>query len=322
MQQSSHLRVVEPGGQIRDVPLAPGVTTIGESSDNHVMLVGGNIASRHAQLLCDARSCRLVDLGSSSGTRVNGRAVPPNLARRLQPGDVIEIGDYRLHYEGAGDLMDSRSSPAPQVLPLANEVREVPRMSSKYRQQRVVLWIIGAMGVVAAVGLVALLAWIFFFNPRAKDNAPTPTPVVAEATSTVVAMATDTPAPLSPTATLPPPVTASATATEPLPTLTPTETVQTPESTVVAEAVTATPVPTEALPIATATPIPTWPPTAVVIAPTWTPVPIVATATPSPWGMVNAATANVTERAEQSVPGHHTGFLRAIRALAGPKRDL
>ena len=207
MQQTAHLRLVEPGGQVREIPLAPGVTTIGESTDNHIVLAGPKIASRHVQLLCDAQGCRLVDLGSASGTLVNGRAVPPNLARRLQPGDMIEIGDYQLYYEFASDLTDDQlSSAAPQDTLPVGEKLEVPRMRGRYRRQRVVLWVIGAMGVVAAVGLVALMAWIFFFSPRARgttiDLTPVP-PTVAVATSTAVAEqdATDTPAPASPTAT-------------------------------------------------------------------------------------------------------------------------
>lgn len=304
MQESAQLRLVESDGQVRDIPLAPGVTTIGESRDNHIVLTGPRVASRHAQLLCDARSCRLVDLGSSSGTSVNGRLVSPNLARRLQPGDVIEIGDYRLHYEEAGEpqsrrlseRLGERISPAPLDLRPASDTREVPSMSGRYRSQRVFLWIIGAMGVIAAVGLVAILAWVFFFAPRQGAD-PTPLPTIQAATPTVMALATDTPAPPSPTATLVAPATATSTATIPLPSS--TTGALTPATTMVAEAATATPAPTDTStsiptvqPTQTSTFIPTRFPTATILfPPTWTPM--APTATPSPWGMVNASTANV-----------------------------
>ena len=155
-------------------------------------------------------------------------------------------------------------------------------MSNRHRQQRLMLWIIGALGIVAAIGLVAVLAWVLLLGPG-KSATPTPSPTVP-----IVSQATDTPSAPSPTVTT---ITqASATATKPLPL--PTRTKVVAESTAIIAAPTVTPMPTQ-----TSTFVPTYIPT--VISPTWTPVvpptwtPVVPPPTPSPWAMVNTSSANV-----------------------------
>src|SRR4051812_1138477 len=49
------------------------------------------MAIRHAELRLDAGRVMLRDLGSETGTRLNGQ--PLTRERALQPGDVIRLGD-------------------------------------------------------------------------------------------------------------------------------------------------------------------------------------------------------------------------------------
>lgn len=67
-------------------------SSIGRSSQNDVYLTGDTTVSRqHAKILEQDGRFRLVDLGSKSGTRVNGRLVREPVL--LEPDDEIQFGD-------------------------------------------------------------------------------------------------------------------------------------------------------------------------------------------------------------------------------------
>jgi ABC-type multidrug transport system ATPase subunit len=61
------------------------------------------VARQHAELLWTGGKHVLRDLGSAHGTWVNGR--PVGSGRALVPGDVVQIGTFRLTYDG--DSLDS-----------------------------------------------------------------------------------------------------------------------------------------------------------------------------------------------------------------------
>ncbi|MGQ9516063.1 MAG: FHA domain-containing protein [Anaerolineae bacterium] len=279
VQNHPRLRIVGAGGEIREFVLPVGVTSIGHAEDNDLIVPGPNVAAHHAQILCDPRGCRLTDLGSAFGTRVNGRGISPNIARRLRPGDVIEIGSYRMHYEGPAAGYERNGRSITGLSPKPVHEKEGQAMSPSQRQG-ILFWIVGVLGVLVALGILGIAAWLLFLKPQ---PAATPPPAAATATPTLVALATDTPVPPSPTPTLAPP---TATPTKPLPT--PTTQVlasATPAATVVVVP-TATPAP-PVLPTATPTAVPTR-----IIYPTPTFTPYIPP-TPSPWGVINRATANV-----------------------------
>ncbi|MFQ5946622.1 MAG: VWA domain-containing protein, partial [Anaerolineae bacterium] len=58
----------------------------------------GRMAPVHARVWYEQGEYRIQDLGSASGTKVNGRAVPEAV---LEDGDTIEIGDTRLSFKHA-----------------------------------------------------------------------------------------------------------------------------------------------------------------------------------------------------------------------------
>ena len=66
-------------------PLTAGVTTIGRSSDNDVVVPDDPVSRRHAQIRWDGARFVLEDLGSRNGTFVNGR--------RLDGPHVLRHGD-------------------------------------------------------------------------------------------------------------------------------------------------------------------------------------------------------------------------------------
>lgn len=78
-----------------DVELVSTVTTLGRGADNDVQLVDGGISRRHAEIRVEADGVHVVDVGSTNGTTVNGRAVQRSL---LHDGDTVLLGRTTLTF--------------------------------------------------------------------------------------------------------------------------------------------------------------------------------------------------------------------------------
>lgn len=66
--------------------------TVGRAAGNDFVIDDERVSRRHAMLDCDGGEWRVCDLGSTNGTRVNGRQV---IRARLVDGDELEIGGRR-----------------------------------------------------------------------------------------------------------------------------------------------------------------------------------------------------------------------------------
>ncbi|MBI5294756.1 MAG: FHA domain-containing protein [Chloroflexi bacterium] len=89
-----HLRSVKPQEQR---PLI-----LGRSSSADVSLASPSVSRRHAMLQPSQPEWQLLDLGSKNGTFLNGKRLKqPELLRR---GDIIQIGPFRMVYEGQGQV--------------------------------------------------------------------------------------------------------------------------------------------------------------------------------------------------------------------------
>jgi pSer/pThr/pTyr-binding forkhead associated (FHA) protein len=88
-------RVVPVGTAIEAGPVP---TTIGRSDDNVVVLDGDDYASNHhARIESGLDGTWLIDLGSTNGTYVNAERIEGR--RRLQAGDLVQVGDTELRFE-------------------------------------------------------------------------------------------------------------------------------------------------------------------------------------------------------------------------------
>jgi hypothetical protein len=81
----------------RRVPIAPGGSVIGRSTDADIVVAAHEVSRRHAQILPDRDGWTLTDLDSTNGVRLNGR--PIGVPTRLQDGDVIELGAVEILFE-------------------------------------------------------------------------------------------------------------------------------------------------------------------------------------------------------------------------------
>jgi hypothetical protein len=79
----------------RTLPLDQPLMNIGRRKDNQIILDDLSVSRSHAQLRLRFGKYVLYDLGSHSGTLVNGRRIQECV---LQPGDVITLGAVQLIY--------------------------------------------------------------------------------------------------------------------------------------------------------------------------------------------------------------------------------
>jgi len=79
----------------RNFPLDRPLIDIGRRLDNHLLLEDPHVSRKHAQLKVRNGRFILVDLDSTSGTRVNGKLIKEHV---LRPGDVIAIAGIEMIY--------------------------------------------------------------------------------------------------------------------------------------------------------------------------------------------------------------------------------
>jgi VWFA-related protein len=79
-----------------EYPLAALTNAIGVGQENHVVLTGIGISKQHAQITVLDKKYELIDLGSETGTYVNGVRVTQ---RFLRNRDVLRVGDVELVFE-------------------------------------------------------------------------------------------------------------------------------------------------------------------------------------------------------------------------------
>ncbi|HLY35678.1 MAG TPA: DUF3662 and FHA domain-containing protein [Candidatus Limnocylindria bacterium] len=80
----------------RRMVVGPAGATIGRSRQCDVVLSDPNVSRRHAEVRPRGGSWVLSDLGSTNGSRVNGRTI--ERTEVLKPGDEIELGSTALEF--------------------------------------------------------------------------------------------------------------------------------------------------------------------------------------------------------------------------------
>jgi hypothetical protein len=74
------------------------VLTIGRDKSNSMILEDSRVSRSHARIEWNEQqcTCEYIDLGSSCGSKLNGKAVQ---RAKLQPGDVLELGQSTLIFQ-------------------------------------------------------------------------------------------------------------------------------------------------------------------------------------------------------------------------------
>jgi len=89
------LRMLNGPGKDRVFTMRSTVTTIGRGTDNDLVLESTDVSRHHARVECNGGQWRIVDLGSTNGTKVNGQPVRDVV---LRVGDRIEFGTLQLEF--------------------------------------------------------------------------------------------------------------------------------------------------------------------------------------------------------------------------------
>lgn len=97
---------------IQHIPLDRPILNLGRQRDNHIIINDPTVSRHHAQLRLRFRQYVLFDLGSVSGTIVNGCKIQEAV---LQSGDVITLGSSKLIYiedNSSTDIATDRMPPS------------------------------------------------------------------------------------------------------------------------------------------------------------------------------------------------------------------
>jgi hypothetical protein len=77
--------------------VGPGGATLGRSRQCDIVLSDPNVSRQHAEIRPRGGSWVMTDLGSTNGSRINGR--PVEGSEVVRPGDEIELGSTALRFE-------------------------------------------------------------------------------------------------------------------------------------------------------------------------------------------------------------------------------
>jgi len=173
-----------------EYPLERERMTIGRAEDASISVNHNSVSRLHCEVhaLGDGRY-EIVDKGSSNGVRVNAVELKRSI---IEAGDVIELGDVRFKFVGAGQVFVPGPNESQQLTAISDREAELadPRRKG---------WGGYALPIVGAglVGALIILAFVWVLRSRASSDTPpggniTTTPdtdqaIVAEAKRTCTA---------------------------------------------------------------------------------------------------------------------------------------
>ncbi len=106
------LVIEDDAGTRTVVPFTAEEITLGRAAEGVTWrLTDRNVSRRHARLTRVSGAVYLEDLGSLTGTWLNGERITGR--RRVRPGDLVEIGDYDLVVAEEGQEAAGPGTPPP-----------------------------------------------------------------------------------------------------------------------------------------------------------------------------------------------------------------
>ncbi len=123
--------VHKPGGGPRSKPIGDALL-IGRGDHCDLVLDDDTVSNDHLEVTCRGSTYLVADLGSRNGTLLNGSVL--DKPTRLSPGDVLQVGPFRLE----ADLPKTVRTRPRKAIPvsLTEEEREVARaLVALYREE-------------------------------------------------------------------------------------------------------------------------------------------------------------------------------------------
>jgi hypothetical protein len=128
-----NLVIEDEAGTRSIVPFAADAIVVGRGDDVTYRLGDRNVSRRHARFVRQNGAVFVEDLGSLTGTRVNGERL--SARRKLRDGDLVQIGDYDLALLADGQAVAPGAPPPlppgpPRPDPNAPTARDVPAVEA------------------------------------------------------------------------------------------------------------------------------------------------------------------------------------------------
>ncbi len=148
-----------------EYPLERERMTIGRAEDSSISVNHNSVSRLHCEVhaLGDGRY-EIVDKGSSNGVRVNAVELKRSI---IEAGDVIELGDVRFKFVGAGQIFVPGPNESQQLTAISDRDAELadPRRKS---------WGGYALPIIGAgvVGALIILAFVYVLRSRANAEVP------------------------------------------------------------------------------------------------------------------------------------------------------
>jgi pSer/pThr/pTyr-binding forkhead associated (FHA) protein len=115
------LAIEDDAGTRSIVPLGTDAIVVGRGTEGVTFrLADRNVSRRHARFLRQNGAVFVEDLGSLTGTRVNGEKITGK--RRLRDGDLVQIGDYDLAVLAESEALAPDAPPPLPAAPRADVV--------------------------------------------------------------------------------------------------------------------------------------------------------------------------------------------------------
>jgi pilus assembly protein CpaF len=92
--------IKQPGQNELRGKLIPGAYIVGSGGSCHIQISRPEISNRHAQLVLKDNILKVMDLGSSNGTQIDGEPVAANELFEVAPGSAITIGRAEIIVKG------------------------------------------------------------------------------------------------------------------------------------------------------------------------------------------------------------------------------
>lgn len=198
------LRIQRGLGTGQEFELTEVLTTLGRARDNHIVLSDPTVSRYHARVDRQGDAFVISDLGSMSGTWLNGRRL--TTPQWLREGDTIVLGGTT--------LVALPSAPVPALAPTVPHVSITPQQGGAVQRQSSTTAVMVALGIIGVIGiLIMTCALVLVLRDRGA-----PPLAMAMPTATLTVLPSQTPT-MTPTATTTPPPTST-----PLPTATATRT--------------------------------------------------------------------------------------------------
>lgn len=93
------LKYSKGDGEWKEIPLSLGDNIVGRLFGSELLLDDQMVSRRHARITVAKDTVIIVDLGSTNGTQVNGRPLPPREPFVLHEDHLVTIGSYLVQIE-------------------------------------------------------------------------------------------------------------------------------------------------------------------------------------------------------------------------------